>query len=346
MSRRAMKPDSARNPVPHRSAPAQFGGESQLLLLRFSFSKRKRLLNAQLICGSEIGKPGASANLMEKGNEELAHSFGGAACGLATSILTALATTTISNLTKFNLFTLSVWVVVPVGAILVGFAAASGYYFGSLYFHKRATWFLLLQMIVIAAATQGLIYYIEYSTMVLDDGRRVADFIDFSNYLDISLTKAHYRFGRAAQDVGEAGSFGYWMAVFQFAGFAFGGLCVYGFLLSKPVCPICCLYLRPLSKKEKLFATPEEAAPYYDTLFLSPVDGPEFAAKIGSVAKAKVQKGTYRIKTTLHGCPSCKDQLIEEKVEIHNGSDWKNVDKLKRRVRIPAGIDLLSVFRA
>lgn len=267
-------------------------------------------------------------------------------CGIATSILTALAITTISKLTGFNLFTLSVWVVVPVGAMLVGFAAASGYYFGCLYFHKRATWFLLLQMMIIAAGTQGLIYYIEYSTMVLNDGRRVADYIEFSNYLDISLTKAHYRFGRAAQDVGEAGNFGYWMAIFQFIGFAFGGVCVFGFLRSKPVCPNCSLYLRPLSKKEKLFATPEDAAPYYDTLFQSPVDGPEFASKISSVAKAKVQRGTYRIKTTLHGCPSCKVQLIEEKVEIYNGRDWKNVDKLERRVRIPAGIDLISVFRA
>lgn len=272
--------------------------------------------------------------------------LGVTACGLATSVMTALAITTISNLTGFNVFTLSVWVVVPVGALLVGFAAASGYYFGSLYFHKKATWFLLLQMIVIAAATQGLIYYIEYSTMVLDDGRRVADFIDFPQYLDISLTKAHYRFGRAAHDVGEAGSFGYWMAVFQFIGFAFGGLCVYGFLRSRPVCPTCSLYLRPLSKKKKLFATPEDAAPYYDTLFSSPVDGPEFAKKIGSTATAKVQQGAFRIKTGLHGCPSCKVQLIEEKVEIHNGRDWKGVDKLERRIRIPAGIDLLPVFRA
>lgn len=58
-------------------------------------------------------------------------------CGLVTSLLTAIAVVVFANLTGFNIFTLSVWVVVPVGAGLVGAAAASGYYFGSLYFHKK-----------------------------------------------------------------------------------------------------------------------------------------------------------------------------------------------------------------
>jgi hypothetical protein len=171
--------------------------------------------------------------------KDIAESFGVAACGLVTSVLTALAVVALSRMANFDLFTLSIWVVVPVGAVLTGFAAASGYYFGSLYFHKRAGLSLLLQMVVIAGLTQLLIYYMGYSTFVLDDGRRVSDMIPFGQYIEIILTSAHYRIGRAMTDTGEVGSFGYWLAAFQFIGFLVGGVSVYGFLLAKPVCPTC-----------------------------------------------------------------------------------------------------------
>ena len=150
----------------------------------------------------------------------------------------------------------------------------------------------------------------------------MADFIGFSQYFDLSLTMSHYRIGRGMHDTGEVGSFGYWLAFFQFLGFAVGGFAVFGFLSSKPVCPTCEFYLRPLSKKkEKTFADSSEAIPYYDTLFDTPVDGPEFAEKIRADAKATVTKGALHIETVLLGCPSCKQQLIEEKVQIYNGSE-------------------------
>lgn len=277
--------------------------------------------------------------------KDVANSFGVAACGLATSALTAFAVVVVSKITGIEIFTFSTWVVVPIGAILVGFAAASGYYFGSLYFHKRADMFLLFQMVVIAGLTQLLIYYMGYSTLVLDDGRRVSNFIPFGQYLEISLTSAHYRVGRAMTDTGEVGSFGYWLAAFQFVGSLVGGLAVYWYLWSKPVCQICNLYLRTLTKREKYFPDTESASPYYDVLFQHPVDSPEFAEMIRSEAKSEAKKGALSVTTILHGCPKCKAQLIEEKVQVHNGSEWKDINDLDRRVAIPNGVDLLVVFR-
>ena len=272
--------------------------------------------------------------------------FGVATCGLVTSVLTALAIVAVSKITGFDVFTFSIWVVVPVGAALTGFAAASGYYFGSLYFHKRPDLLLLLQMVVIAGLTQLLIYYLGYKTFVLDDGRRVSDLIPFGQYLDITLTSAHYRIGRAMTDTGEVGSFGYWLAAFQFVGFLVGGLCVYGFLLEKPVCSTCNLYLRPLCKREKTFVDADSASShYYDVLLQHPVDSSEFASLIRVEAKCQAQKGAVLVKTSLHGCPKCKAQLIEEKIQVHNGSAWKDADKLNRRVAIPDGVDLIGVFR-
>jgi hypothetical protein len=276
----------------------------------------------------------------------LLKSFGIALCGLVTSILVALADVAIARMTGFDFFTFSIWVVVPVGALLTGFAAASGYYFGSLYFHKKASASLLVQIVLIAGAAQLLIYWTGYTTMVLDDGRKVADFVPFGQYMDLILTKTHYRIGRGQADTGEVGSMGYWIAGAQFVGFLFGGLAVFGYLKAKPVCAACSLYLRPMAKKEKVFADADAAGGYYDRLFTLAVDGPDFAALIRSEAKVdKVAQGALQVNTSLLGCPVCKAQMVEEKVRAYNGTDWKDLNKLDRRVNIPSGIDLAPVFR-
>jgi hypothetical protein len=276
----------------------------------------------------------------------LLESFGIALCGLATSILVALADVAIARMTGFDFFTFSIWVVVPVGALLTGFAAASGYYFGSLYFHKKASASLLVQMVLIAGAAQMLIYWTGYATMVLDDGRKVADFVPFAQYMDLILTKTHYRIGRGQADTGEVGSMGYWIAGAQFVGFLFGGLAVFGYLKAKPVCAACSLYLRPMAKKQKIFADADAAGGYYDRLFTLAVDGPDFEALIRSEAKVdKVAQGALQVNTSLLGCPVCKAQMVEEKVKAYNGTEWKDLNKLDRRVNIPSGIDLAPVFR-
>ena len=37
--------------------------------------------------------------------------------------------------------------------------------------------------------------------------------------------------------------------------------------------------------------------------------------------------------------------MIEEKVQGYNGQDWKDLDQLHRKVRIPAEVDLVPVCR-
>ena len=269
-----------------------------------------------------------------------------ALCGLVTSVLVALLVTVGERLTGFDFFTLSVWVIVPGGAILTGLGAASGYYFGSLYFHTRPTALLFFQMVVIAGLTFFLIYYLEYSTLVLDDGRRVSDYISFSRYFNLAITTAHYRFGRGAQiDTGEVGEAGYWFAVIQFVGFLVGGIAIFLILLNHPVCEICKKYLRVLAKTHKRFADPADMVEYHDALFALPMGTPEFAAAASTKHDAKVKKGSAQLTFALYGCPECKRQQISADVEVYNGRDWKRVDKLARRYAVPEGVDLIPVYR-
>lgn len=275
----------------------------------------------------------------------LGANLGVAICGLVTSILVAIANVAVSNITGFNLFGFSMWFIIPAGAVCIGAAAASGYYFSSLYFHKKPTWFLVFQMVIIAGLTQFLIYYLEYATLVLDDGRKASDLVDFAAYLDISLTKAHYRIGRAAHDTGEVGEFGYTLAMIQFVGFLLGGAGVSVMLWTKDTCGRCSSYLRPLAQKTKEFSGTDSCLGYYDQLFLHDVDSPEFASMIQVEPVSGDNSGSIIVTTDLLGCPTCGDQLIHEKVEVANGDKLKNIRELERKVAIPEGVDLVPVFR-
>lgn len=272
--------------------------------------------------------------------------YGGVAlAGLATSILTAVAVAVFDRITGFNLFTFAVWAIVPAGAGLCGFAAASGYYFAAKFLHQRPTKILLFQMIAIAAFTQMLIYWLEYVTLTID-GRHIADVIPFGQYLDIILTTAHYKMGRAMQaDVGEVGSFGYWLAIFQFVGFLVGGAFVYLHLKTQSACPDCGKYLRSVAKKGDSFSDIDDFARYYDNVYAHPVDSPEFAEHVGAeYAAGAATKGTINLTTAVLECPQCFGQSVQESVQIYNGRDWSDVGDLGRWVAMPKGIDVRPVI--
>lgn len=270
---------------------------------------------------------------------------GVALAGFATSILTGIAVTVLAHLTGFNFFTFSIWGIVPAGAGICGFAAASGYFLAAKFLHQRPTKVLLFQMIAVAAFTQVLIYWLEYATLTID-GQHVSDVVPFGQYLDIILTTAHYKMGRGMQaDVGEVGSFGYWLALFQFIGFLIGGAFVYLELKNQPACSECGKYLRSVAKKGDSFCDFDEFAGYYDNVYVHPVDSAEFAQHVGADYSAgNAEKGTVNLTTAVFECPQCFGQSVRESVQVFNGRDWKDVNELGRWVAMPKGIDVRAVI--
>lgn len=272
--------------------------------------------------------------------------IGVAIFGLITFALTVAAVTVLDRLTGFNLFSLSVWVVVPVGAIVTGMAAASGYYFGSLFFHTRPTWFLLVQVLVVAALAMGAIYYFEYATIVLDNGVRVADYVGFQRYMEVRLTSSHLRIGRGQTDTGAVGDFGYVLAAIRFVGFVLGGFGTWAILRSQPVCQTCSRYLRKLTSRAQRFEDQNTFGVYWDHLFKHPVDSPEFSEWLRYDPTTAEQKvGDVLATSTLKGCPHCKTQLVAQTVQVMNKQGWSDVHSLTRNIRIPVGIDLRPIFK-
>jgi hypothetical protein len=269
-----------------------------------------------------------------------------AIAGVFTSILTAAIVALIDDITGFNLFGFSLWLIVPVGAVGCGFVAASGYYFSAKLLHQRPSAFLLIQMVFIAAITQFLIYWFEYSTLIID-GVQVSDRISFSKYLDVTLTSVHYRVGRAMIDTGQVGSFGYWLAAIDFVGFLLGGILLYIVLTDQPSCPICRKYMRTLAKKHDVFENAEAFAIYYDAEFAFPVDTPEFVNHVGAkYSTAKAAAGAVILDASVLSCPQCSDQAVLEKVKVFNGKEWKDVNEATRKTATPTGIDVSPVYQS
>lgn len=266
--------------------------------------------------------------------------------GILSFALTVAIVVIFDKATGFNLFSMSFWLVIPAGALLCGAAAASGYYFGALWTHTRPSRFIFVQMVIVAALAQLTIYYTEYATFTFDDGTLVSNSIGFWQYLDVYLSSMHMRIGRGGQiDSGEVGSFGYWLAVIQFVGFLLGGIAVFIFLRTYPVCDTCSRYMRKLAFVQKKFNSQDQFADFYDNVFDLPVDGPEFAEAVRpSKEKIKDEEGTVMSEMTLRGCPHCHSQTITEEVKVLRAKEYKEVDKLKRIIRIPDDINLVPVF--
>lgn len=200
---------------------------------------------------------------------------------------------------------------------------------------------------MIAALTQALIYYLEYRTRMVE-GAYVSDLLPFTDYLDVIMTKTHMRMGRGdGIDTGEVGTFGYWLAVFQFIGFMVGGACVYFLLKAQPTCEPCNRYLNTLVTKKDSFADIDDLAAYYDHEFEHPVDSPEFAQHVGREFSAgKAERGTLNMTTRIMGCPTCGGQYVSEAVQVFNGREWKDVNELKRIVQMPQGLNVAHIYNA
>ena len=254
-------------------------------------------------------------------------------CGFVTSLLTAVILWWVEVQFGFAFYTWMFWFVIPVGALLSGFAGASGYYAGSLFFGHRPTRLLLLNIVIASVTTFFLIHYLSYAFLQVE-GKYVSDYIPFKQYLDIAIRSTSMEFRLRTAKVGstgELGELGYIPALLQIAGFALGGFAVYAYLVSKPYCEKCSRYLSAKGKQVR---------------YTGDVEGLQAtAAQIfqhigsGAIASAIEQQQTfgnpdYRKNNHLRSvfevrhCKKCGQHWIRFSVEKQSGDDWKEIPEL------------------
>lgn len=267
-------------------------------------------------------------------------------CGIGTSLLTAVLVLAVERWLDFSFFTLTFWVVVPVGALITGCLAATGYYFGSILANRRPGRSLLLNMVLVSGATFFLIYYIQYRSLTID-GQSVSELVSFTTFLQLVLTKAEYGLMRSSAHF-EVGAFGYVIAALQLVAFMLGGLGSYLALSAKPFCDRCDKYMKGIAGVKQVFEDAKAFEPFSQRLYsLSPpsADYLHILKEPHDVPKPKA--GAVALEWELLGCPECRTQLVIETPKVLSGkSDWTDVSDHVRQFKVDAGIPLAGEFGA
>lgn len=267
-------------------------------------------------------------------------------CGVITSLLTAALIVAIEHFFEFSFFTLTFWVVVPVGALITGCLAATGYYFGAILANRRPTRQLLVSIVVVAGATFFLIYYLQYRMLDVD-GTPVSELVPFTTYLQIALTKAEYGLMRS-KDTIEVGAFGYVIGLIHLAAFMVGGFGTYLALQGKPFCDRCEQYFKKVMSLKRTFADGATFEPFSTRLkSVSPPSAEYLHILKEPHDVPKPKAGAVAIEWELLTCKSCRNQMIVESAKVLNAqNNWSDVRELERQFKVDAGMPLEGEFRA
>jgi hypothetical protein len=162
--------------------------------------------------------------------------------GLVTTVLTLLGIYVLDARTDFHIMGLYANYILPVGAILVGVAASSGYGLASWFSGVKITRSLLWLVLVLQLAAYFAAQYIEFNSrrlVHLRDGTPVG----FIEYFDAAARAFAWK-----QNDGSPGNplgiWGYAFRGLEILGFAAGGLIVPLALRKKPYCQACQRYMR------------------------------------------------------------------------------------------------------
>jgi hypothetical protein len=218
--------------------------------------------------------------------------------------------------------------VIPLGAILVGLVAGSGYGIASWVTGCKISRGLLLSVIVLQVAVYFLAQYVEFTMLRVALGGELK--VSFWQYFDF-MTRS-FCWEENGQPGEPFGAWGYGMRALEIGGFALGGIVAPAILFAVPYCDKCQVYMRSkelgllpagvVPKKIKKKET--EAQQAYEqeigealqrghdlvkqmTEMISSGQADAFAGVLGEHAPNKKQIGnlTSRITVKLHYCRRC-----------------------------------------
>lgn len=164
-------------------------------------------------------------------------------CGIVTTALTLLGVYLLDvNAEDFHIMGWYANYVLPVGAIIVGLAAASGYGVASWFSGVKITRRLLWTIVTLQFLAYFAAQYIEFYSLHLihhANGQPVG-FFEYYNFEARSFAWKQSD-GSAGKPLG---AWGYFFRVLEVAGFVLGGLIVPLILRKAPYCPVCQLYMK------------------------------------------------------------------------------------------------------
>ncbi len=257
--------------------------------------------------------------------------------GAVTSLLTAFILYWVESRWSMSFYSLMIWFIIPAGAGVSGFAAASGYYFGARFFNHKPRKIILLNMLAVSFGTYLFIQYLDYSFLEVE-GKSVAHYLSFWEYLDISMTNTsvQIRAGRGHVKVGNAvelQGLGYVYALLQVIGFALGSFVLHLYLSTRLYCEKCLRYFsskgnasRYTDNKEALADFIKKAINLLEKHNLTEIIS--LHAEAGS-SKCDLKKHYFKTDLNLKSCKECGKHHLSVNVFKKNGKDdWDEIHDL------------------
>ena len=231
--------------------------------------------------------------------------------------------------------------VIPVGALVVGLAASSGYGIGSYLTGTKVTGRLLFTVLALLTASYFLAKYVEFRLLFPEGAlREDGTSVGFWEYFDIAARSIYFKADKAGQaDGSPLGLWGYGVRALEMVGFVGGGVLIPVSMRKMPYCARCQAYMKtksvaffaagiPLKKISKkkvqelqdyeqanLAAFNEaDAAMKAMLAAAAKADGAtlaQLAAKHPKLGNAAAQKLTLRTGVYLVHCPRCHDGLVK-----------------------------------
>lgn len=268
--------------------------------------------------------------------------------GLVTSAITLGAVYWLATLdSEFQIMGWYALLVIPVGAIIVGIGAGSGYGLLSWRTGRKVGGGLLATVAVLLVAAYAGAQWLEYRGLVTEAGLSVG----FFAYYDIVTRSMQFTFGRSSSPTGELGLLGYLFRILEIGGFVVGGVLVPLLLRSKPYCEACSLYMRSLSlglipaavptrkikkRDAEALASQQEAM---ETAFEAGAEESQNALKAAESNDAGAIKGllekyasekkaiaklSHRFELVLSSCPRCNEGILSCRLHSGHGNEAKN----------------------
>jgi hypothetical protein len=224
--------------------------------------------------------------------------------GALTSIATLVGVFALANHGTNIMGWYANWII-PIGAVVVGMCAASGYAIAAWFTGLKMTRRLVLGVLALLALSYMLAQYEEYRQLQLDD-------VGFFTWFD-AVTRAFSFEERNGTPGSPFGLGGYFFRALELSGFALGGVLAPLVLRHKPHCERCRTYKRTHSVAWVAGGLADDAA-------VSTLDEMFGAAGIGdraafdrAVAKApvasmrEVNRHDLRVNVSIVRCPRCAD---------------------------------------
>jgi hypothetical protein len=271
------------------------------------------------------------------------------AFGAGTSLITALILFGIERAFDISIYTWTFWFVIPAGALISGFVAATGYWLGARILNHRPSKILLINMIGVSVGTFFLVHYLSYYSMEIE-GVPVRSMVPFSTYLNIALTKVSMTFRFHASKLGETGELGGWgyvTAALQILGFAVGGLGAFGYLADSPFCSACSRYFKHGKKIVRYTGDPEALKSFIESItpLMENCRLDEAVAVHSSFGAEKAEKD-HHLSADIdpYDCTGCSGRMLRLSIHKRAGSDWKEISGLKQEATtsMPASAPAIS----